>query len=176
MRPHGCCTIKALTPCRLGILFAAARSRAPTKRLALTGADASGLDVPAGCWKRPSASLSSLLWRAPLGRALLPGGPACVLAPGRMLALGWPRVPSTDALRLCSPEFPCALRRRLGLANGGTREQCEGCGGAIDPHGHHRTACGRTGRNYARHKCVVAAWRQCSKKPGATCQTEPWSG
>ena len=75
-------------------------------------------------------------------------------------------IPSTDALRLSNPEFLCALRRRLGLATGGAREHCEGCGRAIDPHGHHRTACGRTGRYYARHKCVVAAWRQVFQEAG----------
>ena len=75
-------------------------------------------------------------------------------------------IPSTDALRLSNPEFLCALRRRLGLATGGAREHCEGCGRAIDPHGHHRTACGRTGRHCARHKCVVAAWRQVFQEAG----------
>ena len=58
------------------------------------------------------------------------------------------------------------MRRRLGLAIGGEAGICEGCGRQLDAHGHHRAACTRTGRNHARHRSILAAWRQVFQEAG----------
>ena len=75
-------------------------------------------------------------------------------------------VPSSPVLRISSDEFLCALRRRLGLCVDCDAGHCEGCGRGLDAHGFHRTTCTRTGRNHARHRGVVDAWRQVFQEAG----------
>ena len=75
-------------------------------------------------------------------------------------------MPTSPALHFTNAEMLCALRRRLGLAVGAEGAWCEGRGRALDAHGHHRAACTRTGRNHARHRSLIAAWRQVFHEAG----------
>jgi hypothetical protein len=74
--------------------------------------------------------------------------------------------PTSPALQLANDEISCALRRRVGLATGAELAQCEGCGRNLDAFGHHRCNCTRTGRNHARHRGVLGAWRQVFAESG----------
>ena len=67
--------------------------------------------------------------------------------------------PTTDALWFYDCEMLCAVRRRLGLAV---------CIDGPDPHGHRRLAESLEGRMHARHKAVVAAWRQVFVEAGGS--------
>ena len=75
-------------------------------------------------------------------------------------------VPASPALRMSNPEMLCAVRRRLGMRVDPLGERCEGCGRQVDAHGHHRAACTRTARTCARHRTIVAAWRQVFQEAG----------
>ena len=59
--------------------------------------------------------------------------------------------PTSQALALTDVDFHCVMRMRLGLAV---------CLDGPDPHGYHRLADNLGGRTNARHKVVVASWRQ----------------
>jgi hypothetical protein len=76
--------------------------------------------------------------------------------------------PSTLALRMNNAEFACSMRRRLGLAIAAVTDTCEGCGRPVDAFGHHRCNCTRTGRNHARHRGMLDAWRQVFAESGNT--------
>ena len=79
--------------------------------------------------------------------------------PARLRPCGGPHAgawltafPTSLMLKLEDDEFACALRRRLGLGITAIDVRCEGCGVDLDAYGHHRSSCGRTGRNHARHR------------------------
>ena len=70
----------------------------------------------------------------------------------RSLSSAWlTGIPSTKALTLDDEDFLCLVRMRLGLAV---------CIDGPDAHGYHRLADSYGGRTHARHKAVIAAWRQ----------------
>ena len=96
-----------------------------------------------------------------------PADPARLRSCGGPSAGAWlTAILTSDMFRLDDKEFACALRRRLGLGVTAIDLQCEGCGADLDPFGHHRCACGRTGRNHARHRGAMAAWRQVFQESG----------
>ena len=78
--------------------------------------------------------------------------------------------PCSQQLCLTNEEMMCAVRRRLGLAVLADAPVCNGrgCRCRVDPHGHHRLACNRSGRAHARHRGLVAAWRQVFVEAGGS--------
>jgi hypothetical protein len=96
-------------------------------------------------------------------------GPARLRSCGGPFASVWlTAAPTSDSLRLSTTELQCALRRRLGLPVSAVAERCEGCSRQLDAYGHHRMACTRTGRLHARHKGLLAAWRQVFVEAGGS--------
>ena len=89
---------------------------------------------------------------------------------GRWLAA----IPYNEALILRNPIFQCLLRRRLGLSVLPDAEQCEGatCRAPLDPEGHHRSACTRTGRIHGRHAAAIQPWRQVFSEAGYRVRAE----
>ena len=83
-------------------------------------------------------------------------------------------VPYNQALTLGNPVFQCLVRRRLGLPIAVEREQCEArtCRAELDPNGHHRASCTRTGRIHGRHAAAIAPWRQVLHEAGYRTRTE----
>ena len=83
-------------------------------------------------------------------------------------------IPSTEALKLSNPVHQCLLRRRLGLPIYADAECCEGrhCRAPVDPWGHHRSACTRTGRIHGRHAAACQPWRQVFNEAGYRVRAE----
>ena len=119
-------------------------------------------------WQRSASSALEHTEHRSLLRALagtsqwgpLPGRARLRSCGGPSAAAWMTAVPATQATALSNEEFLCSMRRRLGLGVVPEQCACEGCGREVDLHGHHRAACGRTGRVHARHTSQVAAWRQ----------------
>ena len=76
--------------------------------------------------------------------------------------------PSCEQLKLRNPVMQCLLRRRLGLPIFPEPFPCEAerCTHQIDCHGHHATACTRTGRIHGRHAAATGPWRQILNEAG----------
>ena len=68
----------------------------------------------------------------------------------------------------------CLLRRRLGLPILPDVETCEGrsCRAPLDPLGHHRSACTRTGRIHGRHAAALQPWQQVLEEAGYRIRAE----
>ena len=83
-------------------------------------------------------------------------------------------IPSTEALALSNPILQCLLRRRLGLPILPEADLCEGptCQAPLDPWGHHRVACTRTGRIHGRHAAALQPWRQVFSEAGYRVRAE----
>ena len=75
-------------------------------------------------------------------------------------------IPCEKAFRLTSPEFRCALSRRLGLPIEAVADVCEGCGHVLDEFGWHRSTCMRTGRVQTRHKPLIYVWQRVFREAG----------
>ena len=83
-------------------------------------------------------------------------------------------IPTSEALKLSNPVHQCLLRRRLGLPIAAEVEVCEGarCRALLDPCGHHRSACTRTGRIHGRHAAASQPWRQILSEAGYRVRSE----
>ena len=99
-------------------------------------------------------------------RGPLPGRARLRSCRGRFAAEWMTVCPTTEALQFHNHELLFALRRRLGLGVAAAQGWCEGCGRPLDVHGHHRAACSRTARLHARHRWLIAAWRQVFQEAG----------
>jgi len=108
--------------------------------------------------------LGALRGRTAIGP--LPGPARLRSCAGPFASVWLTAAPTSDALQLSNDEMMCTMRRRLGLPIEGLAERCEGCRAPLDPYGHHRLACTRTGRLHARHRGLVAAWRQVFAEAG----------
>ena len=95
--------------------------------------------------------------------ALAPGGQARFRPGSGPHAARWlTAVPTEDALRFGDDLFRAAVARRLALPITAVSEHCEGCGAELDPYGHHRNTCTRTGRCHPRHRAIVLPRLTCS--------------
>ena len=70
---------------------------------------------------------------------------------GRFSSAWLTGIPATKGLTFSDDDFLCLVRMRIGLAI---------CIDGPDPHGYYRLADSYGGRTHARHKAVIAAWRQ----------------
>ena len=78
--------------------------------------------------------------------------------------LGCPTLPE---FTFSQTHFRCILLRRLQLPLPLTEYRCEGCGGVLDPRGHHRAACVRSGRLKKRAIPLERATARVCREAGA---------
>lgn len=83
--------------------------------------------------------------------AVSPGKTRLQSAGGRFAPSWLTSCPATGALTFQDDDLLCLMRMRIGLAI---------CVDGPDPHGYYRLADSYGGRTHARHKAVIAAWRQ----------------
>ena len=83
-------------------------------------------------------------------------------------------IPRSDNHKLRNAVHQTLLRRRLGLPIELQQEECEArtCREPLDAHGHHRSACMRTGRVHGRHAAALSPWKQILQEAGYRVQTE----
>jgi len=121
-----------------------------------------------------TAALQSRMQAALLQNATPPDAARLRSCKGRNNSRWLTAVPYNEALTLSNPILQCLLRRRLGMPIMADSDRCEGptCRALLDPLGHHRSACTRTGRIHGRHAAAINPWRQVFCEAGYRVRTE----